>query len=293
MSYSTVNLAVALWLFALGGAVGSFLNVVVYRLPAGMSVIRPGSHCPRCKRSIRWHDNVPIVGWFVLGGRCRDCQAAISARYPAIEAFTALVFLGLGSLELLTHAMNLPVRPVVMSDSLVYPPLGFGELSGILAYHLLLVSTLLCGALIAYDGHRLPWQLWIPALLVGGIAPTVWPHLRPVPAYVGFDGWWVGLADGFAGMAVGLLLGRLAAMLWPSHDRLGLVAMFGVVGLFLGWQAATAIAVICAAIRLPFHGLAVFWPSWRSVPPTIWLAATTLAWLLAWKPLFAHWPFMK
>lgn len=269
------------------------MNVVVYRLPAGMSLIQPGSHCPRCKRSIRWHDNVPIFGWLVLGGRCRDCQAAIPVRYPGVEAFTALVFLGLGTLELLAHAMNLPVRPVVMSDSLICPPLGLGELGGILAYHLLLVSTLLCAALIAYDGHRLPWRLWIPALLVGGIAPMVWPHLRPVPACIGFEGWWAGLVDGLAGVAVGLLLGRFAAMLWPSHDRFGLIAMFGAMGLFLGWQAATAIAVVCAAIRLPLHGLALLWPSWRSLPPTTWLAATTLFWLLAWKPLFACWPFMK
>src|SRR5574340_1482121 len=63
---------VAVWLFALGGAIGSFLNVVVYRVPAGMSLVEPGSHCPHCKRPIRWFDNVPILAWILLWGRCRD-----------------------------------------------------------------------------------------------------------------------------------------------------------------------------------------------------------------------------
>src|SRR5262245_39596843 len=69
---------------ALGGALGSFLNVVAFRLPRGMSLSHPGSQCPACHRPIRWHDNVPVVGWMRLGGRCRDCGAAISARYPAV-----------------------------------------------------------------------------------------------------------------------------------------------------------------------------------------------------------------
>ena len=79
----------ALWVFALGGAVGSFLNVVVYRLPAGMSLVAPGSRCPACGHPIRWHDNLPIAGWLILRGRCRDCAARISPRYPAVETLVA------------------------------------------------------------------------------------------------------------------------------------------------------------------------------------------------------------
>ena len=69
---------IVLWLCLVGGAVGSFLNVVVYRLPLGISLIRPPSHCPACKQPIRWFDNVPVFGWIMLRGRCRNCRSSIS-----------------------------------------------------------------------------------------------------------------------------------------------------------------------------------------------------------------------
>jgi leader peptidase (prepilin peptidase)/N-methyltransferase len=78
--------------FLLGLAVGSFLNVVIYRVPRGESLMRPGSHCPSCGTPIRpWH-NVPVIGWLVLRGRCANCQAPISMRYPIVEALTAGLF---------------------------------------------------------------------------------------------------------------------------------------------------------------------------------------------------------
>jgi leader peptidase (prepilin peptidase)/N-methyltransferase len=79
---------------AFGLPIGSFLNVVIHRVPAGRSVVHPRSACPRCGAFIRPKDNVPVVSWLVLRGRCRDCGAPISARYPAVEALTALLFLG-------------------------------------------------------------------------------------------------------------------------------------------------------------------------------------------------------
>jgi leader peptidase (prepilin peptidase)/N-methyltransferase len=76
----------------LGALIGSFLNVVIWRLPRGESLTRPGSHCPRCERSIAPYDNVPVLSWLVLRGRCRYCGAPISVRYPAVELLTAGVF---------------------------------------------------------------------------------------------------------------------------------------------------------------------------------------------------------
>jgi leader peptidase (prepilin peptidase)/N-methyltransferase len=75
-----------------GLAIGSFLNVVAYRVPAGRSVVRPASACPACGHTIRPRDNLPVLSWFLLGGRCRDCGASISARYPLVEGLTALLF---------------------------------------------------------------------------------------------------------------------------------------------------------------------------------------------------------
>ncbi|MBN1788834.1 MAG: prepilin peptidase [Sedimentisphaerales bacterium] len=82
-----------LFIFAVGACVGSFLNVVIYRLPRDMSIVRPGSSCPSCKTPIHFYDNIPLVSWFVLRGKCRQCQAKISPRYFIIELITALLFI--------------------------------------------------------------------------------------------------------------------------------------------------------------------------------------------------------
>lgn len=79
---------------AIGAAVGSFLNVCVARWPHEQSVVRPASRCPRCGHAIRWHDNVPVLGWLLLRGRCRDCGLPISAEYPLVELLVALGWLG-------------------------------------------------------------------------------------------------------------------------------------------------------------------------------------------------------
>ena len=84
--------------FATGAIVGSFANVCIHRLPRGASVVQPGSRCPACGAPIAFYDNVPVVSWLVLGGRCRRCRAPISARYPLVETLVALLFLAAGFL---------------------------------------------------------------------------------------------------------------------------------------------------------------------------------------------------
>ncbi len=81
----------------LGLVVGSFLNVVAHRVPAGASIVAPGSACPACGHPIRPRDNIPVLGWLLLRGRCRDCGTAISARYPIVEAFTGVAFATTGA----------------------------------------------------------------------------------------------------------------------------------------------------------------------------------------------------
>ena len=77
------------WTGLIGACVGSFTNVLAWRIPRQESVVFPGSHCPKCGHAIRWYDNLPVLGWLLLRGRCRDCDAAISWRYPAVEALSA------------------------------------------------------------------------------------------------------------------------------------------------------------------------------------------------------------
>ena len=99
------GLAVICVIFAvlLGGCFGSFMNVVVWRLPNGMSLVHPGSFCPKCGHAIRFYDNLPVLSWFILRGKCRDCHDPISLRYPLIELicaataglFASMIFFGL------------------------------------------------------------------------------------------------------------------------------------------------------------------------------------------------------
>ena len=286
---------IAFWLFAVGGAIGSFLNVVVYRVPRRMSLIAPGSHCPACKHPVRWFDNVPMLGWLLLRGKCRDCHVAISVRYPTVEAITATLFLVLGLVECLGGGANLPSRFAQESGEIICHGLAYlprpWEVCGIHAYHLLLLCTLLAALLIEYDGHRVPVRLFVPAMAVGGVAPLILQALRPVPAFAGWSGWTAGLIDGMTGAAAGVALGWLAWRVCPRDRRhLGLVLGPACVGIFLGWQAAVAITLAAVAILLSL----LFCGRWISVPnrlgPTTWLAVATLAWILAWRALSECFP---
>ena len=82
----------SLIVFVLGASIGSFINVVVYRLPAGLSILYPPSRCPQCLNRLKAYDNVPVLGWLWLRGRCRYCKNKISLRYPIVEAATGLTF---------------------------------------------------------------------------------------------------------------------------------------------------------------------------------------------------------
>ncbi len=90
-----MNMVFFIWVFILGAAIGSFLNVCIVRLPQGKSLVRPGSHCPRCGQPIRLYDNIPLVSYLILRGRCRDCKGPISPRYFLVETATALLSLAI------------------------------------------------------------------------------------------------------------------------------------------------------------------------------------------------------
>ena len=92
-----MSVPVWIWIvfvFAVGCCVGSFLNVVIYRMPKDLSLVHPGSACPACHQPIRFYDNIPLVSWLVLGGKCRNCKSEISSRYFIIELLTGLLFVG-------------------------------------------------------------------------------------------------------------------------------------------------------------------------------------------------------
>lgn len=139
-------LPVVALIFLAGLAIGSFLNVVAHRLPRGESLISPPSHCPKCDTPIRWYDNLPVLGWLLLRGRCRSCGESISWRYPAVELATGLLF------GLVAATQDETIRIV----------LG-----------LLLVTTLVPVTLIDLDTRRIPNAITLPsaiAALAAGLA---------------------------------------------------------------------------------------------------------------------------
>ena len=286
----------AVWLFAFGGAVGSFLNVVIYRLPAGKSLVHPGSHCPSCNHPIRWYDNVPVFAWFVLRGRCRDCGSRISARYPVVEAVTAGLFLLVGLVEGLSGGANLPLAPAVGFAGVTLPPLTVGQSAIVVGYHLLLVCTLLAAALIEYDGHQVPVRLFAPALAVGWLAPLIWPYLHPICAQrallAGFRGGIAAWTDGTAGLALGLLLGLGLSRLPGGKRGLGAVLAAACVGLFVGWKAVLVLTLGSAVLWLLLCVIGQAWPSLRRLSPTICLLVLAPAWILAWGRIASYWPVL-
>jgi leader peptidase (prepilin peptidase)/N-methyltransferase len=253
-----------LWLFAVGAAIGSFLNVVVYRLPRGMSLVKPGSHCPACNKPIRWYDNVPIFGWFLLRGRCRDCKGRISFRYPLVEAITAVMFLAVGMAEGFLDAAE-------------------GERAIRVAYHLVLLSTLLAAGLIEYDGYRPPWRLMLPALVIGAVAPLVWPPLRPIADSSDWPHRIIGLVDGGTGFAIGVSLGLAMVRRSPRAATRGLETRAlgpACVGLFLGvaWLAAIAFVTIWLLGVASVVGRK--WPVSPRLSPSLFLTTATFAGIL-------------
>src|SRR5215469_10063442 len=109
-----MNVLFATALALLGLLIGSFLNVVIARVPRELSIVRPGSHCPVCGHSLRWYENIPLLSWIYQRGRCTSCKSRISWRYPLVEALTALLFLAFPQRFGWTGELSSPLVPVVL-----------------------------------------------------------------------------------------------------------------------------------------------------------------------------------
>jgi leader peptidase (prepilin peptidase)/N-methyltransferase len=229
----------------LGACIGSFLNVVAWRLPRQESLVRPRSHCPHCGTTLSWSDNIPVVSWLLLRGRCRHCGSGINARYPAIELLCSGLFVAAATAAttVAAPASNLPGAPALLA-----------VLSG-----WLLISLLLPMVLIDLD------QLWLPeplcrwgvvlGLVITSIAGfsqgdaigrslLLWHLLAASAGLLGFEAT-SALAQKLLGKpALGLGDAKLAALLgaWLGLTGLGLSvllsvfagALFGLIGLLSG-----------------------------------------------------------
>ena len=198
------------FLFALGSCVGSFLNVVVWRVPRGESLVSPGSHCPQCNTPLAWYDNLPVIGWLMLGGKCRYCRKPISARYPLVEAITGLLFVFYYVMFFVAQRGMCQTQPVVFPDGSMLMgqaprPLTFVQDWPMYLLYMYLVASLLAASLIDAELFIIPVGIpWLVAI-VGIVGHTViddcWLPGALILSPIGRT-----LA---AGGAVGLLLGMI------------------------------------------------------------------------------------
>jgi leader peptidase (prepilin peptidase) / N-methyltransferase len=204
----TLEALLAVYATVLGLIVGSYLNVVIYRVPRGISTVLPRSRCPECGAAIRAADNVPVVSFLALGGRCRDCGARISWRYPAVEAATGALFLA----SFLRFGLSFEAPAAA-----------------------LFCALMLALALIDFDHMILPDALTWPAIALGILLQPFLPWAR-----LG-DGPWDGILGALLGAAVGagILLAVWGAWYLLRHEEgmgLGDAKMLAAIGAFLGWR---------------------------------------------------------
>ncbi len=243
----------AAWLFYFGACVGSFLNVVVYRLPRGLNLVHPGSRCPTCGHAIRARDNLPILGWLVLRGRCRDCREPIAARYYFVELTVGLLFLVIGVFEAFWPRGVLPPLEAGRHWLAMHNGAAFWSMY---AVHVGLAATLVTATLIEYDGSRVPRRLFAPLLLAGLGLPMLWPSIRPLPLapQLFWPAWLAGFGDGLAGITAGATLGSCVAFGWwlGNGRRVWLkaapVTLFAAAGCVLGWQRMLEVAPLAVLV---------------------------------------------
>ncbi|MDH3975328.1 MAG: prepilin peptidase [Deltaproteobacteria bacterium] len=186
--------------FVLGAVTGSFLNVCIFRIPEKQSIVSPPSHCPSCGAGIKFYDNVPLLSYLILQGKCRHCKMSISFRYPLIELLTALA-----SVMLMIH---------------------FGPTLSYLIY-LVLVSLLIVITFIDLDHRIIPDVISLPAIPLGFAASFLLPYLTWLDSLIGI------VAGGGLLLLVAVVYEALTGQEGMGGGDIKLLAM---VGAFLGWK---------------------------------------------------------
>jgi len=198
---------------AFGLLIGSFLNVVIYRVPLGKSIVSPPSACGNCGHEVRGYDNIPVLSWLILRGKCRDCAAPISVRYPLVELAGAAAF-GLVAWRFLPAVFE--------ADGGAALAAGIVQLVAFLYFAAISIAL----ALIDLDHHRLPNAIVLPGYIVAAVLFTVAAALT---------GAWVPLAIAAVGALATGALYLVIALARPGGMGMGDVKLAGVAGFFLGW----------------------------------------------------------
>jgi len=264
--------------FILGICVGSFLNVCIYRLPKEKSIIRPASHCPGCEAPVKWYDNIPLVSYILLGGKCRSCKGNIRPRYFLVELITGILFL------------------------VFYLKFGFSLLS---FNFIFLFSLLILVSFIDIDYHAIPAYL-CPVGIVGGL---FFSALRSRPYDILFDiarilessntgffrlpyspfiNSFIGLLFGLGFIYLFKLFGDVFIILWlylrkkesieGERESLGLgdVDFMGMIGVFLGIKGVILVFFIAPFLTVMYSVFALIFKKTHLIPYLPYLSLATL-----------------
>jgi leader peptidase (prepilin peptidase)/N-methyltransferase len=237
---------------AMGAIIGSFLNVVIHRLPREQSIVLPSSKCPSCKSAIKPYDNIPVLSYLVLRGRCRACGVRISPRYPTVEAITALLF-----------------AAVTWHDGLSFA----------LGFDLPFAAAMVVLIFIDAEHMILPNAITYPGLLFAVCARVALPylagstHFDDLPQLMTFFPTWPVWLVSLAGAAIGALVGGgflwLMGFMWEKLRGVeamgfGDVKMMLMVGAFLGWRL-TILTILIGAFSGSIVGIAVMYRRGRNL----------------------------
>ena len=250
-----------------GACIGSFLNVCIYRIPREESIVHPRSHCPSCQKLIAWYDNVPVLSYFLLRGRCRHCRAAISPRYAMVEMLTAVLFLAVW------NVYGLDPRTLV---------------------YLVMVGGLILGTFVDLEHYIIPDRVSLGGMAAGLLCSWLVPSLH------GRDDAVAALIQSGIGLAVGsgvLFLVAEGGRLLLKKEAMGLgdVKLLGGIGAFLGW-GGVVFTILVSSLLGSVIGVTLILVGkreWQSrLPYGPFLAAGALTWVLgghAWWTSYLQW----
>ncbi len=229
---------IQLWVFSLGLVIGSFLNVCIYRIPEGISLWWPASKCVNCSKRVAWYDNIPILSYLFLRGKCRHCQHKISALYPITEALTGVIFLSL------FHGV------IVVK----------GDLICVYVFYLIFCCLLIVGSIVDLKLYIIPNEITYTGLILAPIAGLLCVGSRNLSIAQGYfdnsaNQWITSLQGSMLGIFVGggmIFLCGVIGKLVLRKDAMGFgdVKLMGVIGGFIGWKLAVATFFLA-----PFFGL--------------------------------------
>ncbi|MEX0668940.1 MAG: prepilin peptidase [Pirellulales bacterium] len=293
VDFPVAEIATVAFAFASGAALGSFINVVVHRLPRGESSVSGRSRCPQCGSAIRARDNVPVLGWLLLRGRCRDCGAAIAPQYPLVEAACGTLTAAVAAAELVGGGRWLPLLADGSGrgiDRLLLH--GDWPLVVSCVVHSAILLTILAWSLLARK-DALPTCRGAAVAIVGVIVLVlvlIAPQAGPVGVLPDGASWppspppLATLTASIAGVALGGVAGRLTGGVADGY-------CLALVGAALGWQAVTVVTVVTAAIRMVIATIAA--PSNRSLRPLSFaipaIVIAAAAQILCWRPILEAW----